>query len=233
MAPPDWFPDEAAHAGEEHFDARYVACYERKTGTDPVFDDDLAVLREHASGGTLVDLGAGAGALALVAARFCRRVVAVDVSPTMLAAVSARIRRLGLDNVECVQRGFLTYEHEGAPADAAYSRNALHHLPDFWKALALRRVAAVLRPGGVLRLRDIVFSCGAGEAELVAEAWLDGAAERPEDGWTRAELELHLREEHSTFTWLLEQMLERAGFEILEASSTPSRAYAAYTCVKA
>ena len=38
----------------------------------------------HAS--TLVDLGAGTGTLALAAAALCRRVVAVDVSPVMLAA---------------------------------------------------------------------------------------------------------------------------------------------------
>jgi hypothetical protein len=30
------------------------------------------------------------------------------------------------------------------------------HLPDFWKAIALVRLADVLRPGGVLRLWDII-----------------------------------------------------------------------------
>jgi RNA polymerase primary sigma factor len=45
----------------------------------------------------------------------------------------------------------------------------------------------------------------------------------------REELEAHLREEHSTFTWLLEPMLERAGFEIVGASFSASRVFAAYT----
>jgi SAM-dependent methyltransferase len=127
----------------------------------------------------------------------------------------------------------LTYEHQGAPADVVYSRNALHHLPDFWKAVTLARIAAMLRPGGVLRLRDLVFSCEPGEADRTVEAWLAGASARPEAGWTRAELETHLREEYSTFSWLLEPMLERAGFAIRSAEFSTSRVYAAYVCVKA
>ena len=50
-------------------------------------------------------------------------------------------------------------------------------------------------------------------------------------GWPRSELETHLREEHSTFTWLFEPMLAQAGFTISEAGYTPSRTHASYTCV--
>jgi len=90
----------------------------------------------------------------------------------------------------------------------------------------------MLKPGGVLRLHDLVYSFDPHEAESAIEAWLARAAERPEDGWTRAELETHVREEHSTFNWLLEPMLERAGFDIQHGSHRPSGPYAAYTCVK-
>ncbi len=41
-----------------------------------------------------------------------------------------------------------------------------------------------------------------------------------------------MREEHSTFSWLLEPMLERAGFNIRDVDFSASRTYAAYTCVK-
>jgi SAM-dependent methyltransferase len=57
-----------------------------------------------------------------------------------------------------MRAGFLSYEHEGDPPDAVFTRNALHHLPDFWKAAALERIARLLRPRGVLLLRDIVYS---------------------------------------------------------------------------
>jgi cyclopropane fatty-acyl-phospholipid synthase-like methyltransferase len=231
-AAPGWRLDELAHAGGEHLDPEYVATYDRKAGTDPAAD--LELLRGLGLGATstLVDLGAGTGGLALAAAAVCRRVVAVDVSPAMLDVVRARAEERGLANVECVQAGFLTYAHGWEPADVVYSRHALHHLPDFWKAVALARVAAMLRPGGGLLLRDLVYAFEPAEAEDVVEAWVARGAAQPEDGWTRDELETHVREEHSTFDWLLRPMLARAGFEIREASVTPSRTYAVYACVR-
>jgi SAM-dependent methyltransferase len=227
-----WIFDEFAHAGDEHLDPNYVAAYDRKARVDPA--EDLRVLRSLGldAGSTLVDLGAGTGEFALAAAPLCRRVVAVDVSPAMLDLLAAKARQKGLNNVEPVHAGFLTYEHRGDPAGFVYSRHALHHLPDSWKALALRRLATCLGPGGVLRLRDLIFSFDPADMEGVIEAWLAAAAARPDAGWTRAELETHLREEFSTFSWLLEAMLDRAGFAMLQAEHHDSRIYSAYTCVK-
>jgi SAM-dependent methyltransferase len=228
-----WWLEELGHAGDEHLDPGYVAGYDRKAGVDPAPDLEVLLGLGLDETSTLVDLGCGTGRLALAAAPLCRRVVAVDVSPAMLAAMRERVAQLRLTNVECVRAGFLTYEHEGEPADFVYSRNALHHLPDFWKAIALRRVAAMLRPGGVLRLHDLIYAFEPAEAERVIEAWVAGGAARPEDGWTRPELETHVREEHSTYDWLLEPMLRRAGFEVRDATVSPLRTYAAYTCVRA
>lgn len=229
---PDWYLDELRYAGPEHLDPAYVVGYDRKAGTD--FAAEVDALRALGLGpaSTLVDLGAGTGGLALAAAPHCRRVVAVDVSPTMLDVLRSRAERLGLANVDGVQAGFLSYAHQGEPADIVYSRNALHHLPDFWKVVALERVAALLRPGGVLRLRDLVFACAPAELGRVVEAWLAGAVASPEVGWTRAEFVTHLQTEYSTFTWLLEPMLERAGFLIRAAEYSPSQVYVAYTCVR-
>ena len=231
----DWsplLPDEVPFAGGEHLDPDYVAAYDRKAAFDPT--QDVSLLRRHGlrSDSTLIDLGGGSGTLALAAAPHCRRVVLVDVSAEMVAAAKQKADRLGIANVECVQSGLLRYEHQGSPADFVYSRNALHHLPDFWKALALERVAQMLRPGGYFRLRDLVFACNPAEVGQVIGAWLDAAASRSEDGWTRAELETHLREEHSSFNWILEPMLERAGFVIEEAEYGPERVFASYRCEK-
>jgi ubiquinone/menaquinone biosynthesis C-methylase UbiE len=232
VAPPRWLPDELARAGPEHLDPAYAARYDRKT--QPHFDptEEIAFLRELGldETHTLVDLGAGTGAVALAAARVCRRVVAVDVSPAMLAVAREEADRRGVRNVELVRQGFLTYEHAGEPADFVYTRNALHHLPDFWKAIALERVRSFLRPGGILRLRDLVFAFEPGEAGGAIETWLAGAPEDAAEGWTRSELEEHVREEHSTFTWLLEPMLERTGFAIRDADYRGTT-YAAYVCV--
>ena len=153
-----WMLDELAHAGPEHLDPGFVAGFDRKQGY-PDFSADVSVLAAHGAGqeATVVDLGTGTGRFALAAAPHVRRVVAVDVSPAMLTVARGRAAAAGLSNIECVQAGFLSYQHTGRPADAVFTRNALHQLPDFWKALALHRIAAMLRPGGVLRLHDLIF----------------------------------------------------------------------------
>ena len=227
-----WTFDETAHAGPEHLDPAYVSAYDRKAGTDP--GEDVGALRELGLNDThtLIDVGAGTGAFALAVAPFCRRVIAVDVSRIMLDSLREKAARLDMRNIEPVQAGFLSYEHAGDPVDFAYSRNALHHLPDFWKALALERTAGIMQTGGILFLRDLVYAFEPGEAAAVFGSWLNGAAQSSDHGWTRAELETHIRDEYSTFSWLLEPMLERAGFAILAVSHDPRRVYSAYTCVK-
>jgi SAM-dependent methyltransferase len=218
--------DEAGHAGREHLDPAYVAGYDAKTGFDVGIDVELLRGLGLAPDTTLVDLGAGTGLLSAAVAPLCGRVVAVDPSPAMLAAARAR------GAFECVEAGFLSYEHRGEPPAIVYSRNALHHLPDFWKAIALERIARMLARGGTLVLRDIVYSFAPDETENVLEAWFAAAPADPKDGWTRAELEAHVRDEHSTFSWLLEPMIERAGFEIADAWYAESRTYARYVCTR-
>jgi ubiquinone/menaquinone biosynthesis C-methylase UbiE len=223
----DWMLDETAHAGPEHLDPAFVAGYDRKQGFPPV-DADLAVLQEHgALGPTVVDMATGTGRFAVAAAAHCRRVVAVDVSPAMLA----HLRAAAPPNVELVPGGFLSYEHTGAPADAVHTRNALHQLPDFWKGIALDRIARILRPGGVLRLHDLVYDFAPAEAPEVFGQWLAGAATDPAAGYTAEDYAVHIRTEHSTYRRLLEPLLDAAGFDILDAAFE-GRLYGAYTCVR-
>lgn len=219
-----WQLDELARAGSEHLDPDYVAAYDVKSPTD--WSEDVAALLALGVGptSTVVDIGAGTGSFARAIAPHVARVVAVDVSEAMVAAMRAR-------GLEAVRAGFLSYEHDGDPPAAVFTRNALHHLPDFWKVLALERIAAVLRPGGVLRLRDLVYSFEPEEADEAISSWLAAAPEDPAVGWTAAQLAEHVRDEHSTFTWLLEPMLERAGFEIRDRWLSQTRTFAAYTCV--
>lgn len=233
MPSPDWWLNERAYAGTEHLDPAYAAGYEGKAGFDPAPDirllQDLGADRTQ----TLVDLGAGAGTFALAAAQVFGRVVAVDVSPAMVAVLRHRVRTDPMPNVEVVEAGLLSYEHRGGPADVVYCRNTLHQLPDFWKAVALDRIAGMLRSGGILRLRDLVFSVDPTGVAVAVEAWLDAAPDDSRVGWTRSELAAHLRGEHSTFSWLLEPMLRRTGFAIEDVAYSPTRAYAAYVCRRA
>jgi SAM-dependent methyltransferase len=226
-----WWLDERAHAGPEHLDPAYVGGYDRKAGYDP--SDDVAVLRACGVGAEslVIDLGAGTGTFTTAIAPCCGRVIGVDVSPAMVAALRRRVDALGLDNVTVIEAGFLSYAHDGPSVDAVFTRNALHHLPDFWKAIALRRLAAILRPGGVLRLHDLVYDFSPVDADARIEAWLAGAADDPAVGFTAEELAEHLRTEFSTYSWLFELMLDRAGFDIVDRSFRGG-VYGAYTCAR-
>ncbi len=227
-----WMIDELAHAGPEHLDPAFVAGYDRKQGyPDPA--EDLAAFAARGLGATsaVVDLGAGAGQFALAAARQFGHVTAVDVSPAMLTALRERSAAAGLANLDCVRAGFLSYSHPGPPADGVYTRNALHQLPDFWKVLALDRIARILRPGGVLRLRDLIYDFRPADAERIFRDWFDNAAADPADGYTAEDYAEHIRTEFSTFRWLLEPMLAAAGFEIVTVEFE-RHLYGAYTCIK-
>jgi hypothetical protein len=140
------------------------------------------------------------------------------------------VRATAPSTVETVRAGFLSYEHTGAPADAVHTRNALHQLPDFWKGIALDRIARILRPGGVLRLHDLVYDAEPSEVPELFARWFAGAATDPAAGYTAEDFAVHIRTEHSTYRWLLEPMLERAGFEIDAAYG--GRIYGTYTCVR-
>ncbi|MPZ60908.1 MAG: methyltransferase domain-containing protein [Propionibacteriales bacterium] len=227
---PGWLLDEVLSAGRENLDADHVRRYDTKE--DAGAADEVRLLQDWGltDGSVVVDLGAGTGQFALTVAPVCARVVAVDVSPVMLDALHAKLTTARVSNVEVVHAGFLTYEHRGRPADFVYSRYALHHLPDFWKAVALERARRTLRSGGVLRLSDVVYGFDPAEAGERIEAWCataDGEGGGGDD-WSRLDLEQHVRDEHSTFTWLLEPMLRRAGFSIEDATYSPDGIFATY-----
>src|SRR2546423_565872 len=61
---------------------------------------------------------------------------------------------------------------------------------------------------------------------------LERASRNAHEGWTRDELETHIRTEFSTFNWLLEPMLERAGFAIEDVIHAPSQVFSKYVCRK-
>jgi len=212
-----WVIDELQYAGPEHLDPGFVIAFDEKQGRpDPGEDLDWLAGYGIDNTSTVLDLGAGTGQFALEAGRRFGRVIAVDVSPAMVAVLRRRIEAEGLMKVQVEQAGFLSYLHEGPPVDAVYTRNALHQLPDFWKALALCRIARMLRHRGVLLVHDLIYDFRPDDAETVLAEWFDQAATDAALGYTRNDFIEHVRTEHSTFRWLFEPMLEMAGFDIAE-----------------
>lgn len=226
----DWQPSELALSGITEMGAEHIADYERNLGFDPATELKL-LTNLGLEGSDLIEFGPGPGGFARAAAGVARSVTAVDPSPVMTAHIKEQAEIEGITNLAVVTGGFLSYNHEGEPVDFVFTKNALHHLPDYWKGQALARVAAMMRPGGIFRLRDLVFSFDPGDATKYLSAWIDEASGN--GGWSEETLIKHIRDEFSTYHWAMERLLEEAGFEISDRWYSDNKIFAHYTATRA
>ena len=228
---PAWYFDEFKMAGVDFEDAVQVENYDRnQTASTPEKEQALVARLGITAGHTVIDLGAGTGNFAIQAALTGATVHAVDVSQPMLIYAQNKAQQAGAIAIQFHQAGFLTYEHQDL-ADFVVTKNALHILPDFWKQTALLRIAAMLKSKGVLYLRDVIFSFSPAEYEASIDKWIAQVAKPKGQGWTARDFEMHVREECSTYAWIIEGMLTRAGFDV--EANYPTATYAEYLCVKA
>lgn len=227
---PAWFYNEFQQVGTNFEDASQVAHYDRNQPSSSVEAERALVTRLGISPGTrVIDFGCGTGTFAIQAAIAGATVDAVDVSQTMLNYAQQKAQRTEIETIEFHHSGFLTYEHQTEPADLIVTKLAFHHLPDFWKMVALLRMATLLKDGGILYLRDTVYSFPPAEYRASINHWIAQSA-KPY-GWIVDDFETHVREEYTTFAWILEGMLERAGFKLTEAHYL-NPAIAEYLCRK-
>lgn len=229
---PNWYFDESKMAGVDFEDAAQVEAYDRnQTSSTPEKEQALVTRLGISPKHTVIDLGAGTGTFAIQASLAGASVHTVDISQAMLTCAQSKAQKAGATSIKFNRAGFLTYEHEGNLADFVVIKNALHILPDFWKMIAFLRIAALLKPRGVLYLRDVIFSFPPAKYETSINEWIKEVAKPEGQGWTATDFEMHVQEEHSTFAWIIEGMLTRAGFDIAEVNyQTPT--YAEYLCIK-
>jgi cyclopropane fatty-acyl-phospholipid synthase-like methyltransferase len=164
----------------------------------------------------VIEFGPGTGALCLAMAEICQHVYAVDTSQAMLNYIDKSARKFGLDNISTHHAGFLSYEHHHEPVDFIVTKFAFHHLPEMWKAVALTKFNRMLKKGGLFYLHDVIFSFPLHEYEQAIDRWIDEVTQT--SGWSREEFEVHVNEEFSTFSWILEGLIRDAGFKIVKAS---------------
>jgi len=110
------------------------------------------------------------------------------------------------------------------------SSAALHHLPDMWKWIGLLNVSKMLKPGGKFYLFDVVFPMMEDYTGCF-NGWVDAFAGQVGREFA-AEVETHIRDEFSTFDWVMEGLLRRAGFRIDNAEYNDQLG-ATYICTKA
>ncbi len=175
---------------------------------------------------TMIEFGCGTCELSIAAAGMCRKVHAVDISEMMLDYAHAKVKSRNIENIEFHRAGFLSYEHTDGPVDIVATQLAFHHLPDFWKVVALGRIHDMLKPGGRLFIRDVVFSFPPDQYEQVLDAWVEAVG--PENA---TNCQNHIRDEHSTMSWLLEEMFKQTGFKIISADYSGG-VFGVYLCEK-
>ncbi|MEW5956778.1 MAG: class I SAM-dependent methyltransferase [Chloroflexota bacterium] len=231
---PDWFYDELKHAGVDYSDPTQVAVYDNRhqkfrdyqKGAEAIIDA-LKIGPEH----TVIDMGVGTGAFSLYAAPHCQTIYAVDVSPVMLEFTRQKAEKAGLTNIVFCPGGLLTYEHRAPAVDAIVSVAVLHHLPDFWKLVGLRRLIQMMKPGGRLFLFDLVFPIEMTDYETQFEKLVSSMTGVVGLDFA-AEIETHLRDEYSTYDRVMEEFLVRAGFRIDQANYADGFK-ATYLCTRA
>lgn len=114
----------------------------------------LAAALEGCASARLLDLGCGGGHVSFTAAPRVREVVACDLSPDMLAAVTAEATRRGLGNISTVEGVAEALPFADAGFDRVVSRYSAHH----WRDLdaGLREARRVLAPQGRAVFMDVV-----------------------------------------------------------------------------
>lgn len=213
---PIWLFNEAEQVGVDYTDEELVADYDKHHEGFRDFAEEAKKIVGSmglSQQATVLDIGCGTGGLTIHFAQMCKKVFAVDVSSAMLGVLKGKINKLALSNIDTVQSGFLTYKHNGEDLDAIVANINLHHLPDFWKQIALCRFYDILKPGGKLFLADVVFGFEPRDYQEVIDSWLahmqEHAGEQMAD-----ETIIHIRDEFSTYHWIMTGMLKRAGFQI-------------------
>lgn len=127
------------------------------TSTVHAQGEDLVWLAESVvpvEGAVILDLGCGAGHASFAVAPFAKKVVAYDITQSMLDVVALAATTRSLHQIETRHGSVEKLPFEDASFDCVISRYSAHHWFDV--RLALSEVKRVLKPSGKFCFIDVV-----------------------------------------------------------------------------
>ncbi len=167
------------------------------------------LLPELEAGMDLLDLGCGPGTITLdLAPRVAPgRVVGIDAAADVIEQATAQLAESDAANVSFATGDAYALDFEDASFDVVHAHQVLQHLTD--PVAALREMHRVLRPGGLLAVRDSDYGAFVwAPAEPLLDRWLE----------LYHELTARNRAEADAGRFLL-GWVQRAGFTDVRASS--------------
>jgi len=114
-------------------------------------------LRSHIQRGSrILDCGCGPGSITLGLARWAPdgQTVGIDLGGEQLEGARALARELGVDNVSFRQASIFELPFEDGSFDLVFSQAVFCHIANHDQALS--EIRRVLRPGGVVSIRDVI-----------------------------------------------------------------------------
>jgi len=169
-------------------------------------------------GDSCVDLGAGTGFVTMALAPLVSHVLAIDISPAMIAALTEAAADAGLENISTQVADLSDLRLRPASADLIVSSYALHHLAHADKRALAARAADWLRPGGRLVIADMMFGRGASQRDrdILMQKVIALAAKGPGGWWRIAKnltrYGLGVGQEHPATPEFWQTALRDAGF---------------------
>ncbi|MBO0356054.1 methyltransferase domain-containing protein [Muricauda ruestringensis] len=227
----NWFLDEFKQIGKDYADQSEVDVYESSHAQfRDIYQESIDLLKtlNPSQEDKLIDFGCGTGIFAIESAKVCNKVYAVDISTEMLHYAQKKATQIDIHNIEFCHSGFLNFEIEDNSVNYITTTFSFHHLPDYWKGIALNRMYNMLKPRGILYIKDVVIS---EKNSLVnIQNFIDAQTEMGGD-FLKEDAEIHFKEEFSTYDWILEGLVSRSGFKIT-SKKVELGLIAAYICIK-
>jgi putative AdoMet-dependent methyltransferase len=211
---PKWYYDEFKQIGTDYANIEEVSAYDlrmQKLRDTEKESNCIRKLLRIKKSDSVLEIGTGTGELALNISEYCKQVVAIDVSKTMIDFARMKAKAQNKTNIEFHNSGFLTYENCDEPFDIIITQLALHHLPDYWKMIALRRIYKTLKKDGKFYLSDVVFPSSIQNYDIYFAKIINDLGKSTGEEIAR-ETETHIREEFSTLDWIMESLLKNVGF---------------------